>query len=152
MVMKAIKQLLTTAFALILFSGAVEARNGWMDDVDKAFAKAKKENKAVMVEFTGSDWCHWCKVMEKQVFSKKSFNKEAAKNFILVSIDLPKGDKKLRAKNKPVVKKYGVKGWPTVILFGADGKEFNRFPGAQFQTVKKFLAHLNLELEKKDMD
>jgi len=150
--MKAIKQLMPTALAVIALASVATARDGWMDDVDKALTKAKKENKAVMVEFTGSDWCHWCKVMEKQVFSKKSFNKEASKNFILVSIDLPKNDSKLRKKNKPVVKKYRVKGWPTVILFGAKGKEFHRFPGAQFQTVDKFLTHLSEELEKKDMD
>lgn len=128
------------------------ARDGWMDDIDAAVAKAKKENKNVMVEFTGSDWCHFCKIMDKKVFSKKEFYTKASEKFVLVSIDLPKGDKKLKEKNKPLVRKYKVRGFPTAILLGSDGKEFHRFSAAQYQTVSGYLKHLDESLEKKDMD
>lgn len=150
--MKALKQLMTAAFALAALSGAALAGDGWMTNVDEALAKAKTEKKPVLVEFTGSDWCPPCIMMDKQVFSKKAFVDEASKKFILVKIDIPKKDKELYKKNQKVLGKYKVKGVPTVILFGEDGKEFSRFSASQFRTVETFLGKLNTDLEKKDMD
>lgn len=123
-----------------------------MTDVDAALAKAKKEKKPVMVEFTGSDWCPPCIMMHKKVFSKKAFTDGASKKYILVKIDIPKADKALYKKNQKVLKKYKVSGVPTVLLFGDNGKEFSRFSASQFPTVKGFLAQLDTALEKKDMD
>mgnify|MGYP006089560147 FL=1 len=123
-----------------------------MTDVDAALAKAKKEKKPVMVEFTGSDWCPPCIMMHKKVFSKKAFTDGASKKYILVKIDIPKADKALYKKNQKVLKKYKVSGVPTVLLFGDNGKEFSRFSASQFPTVKGFLAQLDTEHEKKDMD
>ena len=123
-----------------------------MTDVDAALAKGKKEKKPVMVEFTGSDWCPPCIMMHKKVFSKKAFTDGASKKYILVKIDIPKADKALYKKNQKVLKKYKVSGVPTVLLFGDNGKEFSRFSASQFPTVKGFLAQLDTEHEKKDMD
>jgi len=150
--MKTIKLLMTTAFALVALSGVSLAGSGWMTDVDAALAKAKKEKMPVMVEFTGSDWCPPCIMMHKKVFSKKAFTDAASKKYILVKIDIPKADKALYKKNQKVMKKYKVSGVPTVLLFGDDGKEFSRFSASQFPKVKAFLAKLDTEFEKKDMD
>ena len=105
-----------------------------------------------MVEFTGSEWCPPCIMMHKKVFSKKAFTDGASKKYILVKIDIPKADKALYKKNQKVLKKYKVSGVPTVLLFGDNGKEFSRFSASQFPTVKGFLAQLDTEHEKKDMD
>ncbi|BDS06956.1 hypothetical protein NT6N_19960 [Oceaniferula spumae] len=150
--MKAIKHILAAAFAMTALAGTALADKGWMTDVDSAVAKAKKENKSVMVEFTGSDWCPPCIMMHKKVFSKSEFVKQASKNFILVKIDIPNKDPELKKKNSAVLQKYGVRGVPTVILFDKEGKEFTRFSASQFPDVDKFIAHLNESLEKKDMD
>jgi thiol:disulfide interchange protein len=150
--MKAIKLLMTTTLALLVFSSAAMAGGDWMTSVDSALAKGKKEKKPVLVEFTGSDWCPPCIMMHEKVFSKKEFVSKASAKFILVKIDIPKKDPKLTEKNNKVLKKYKVQGVPTVILFGDDGKEFNRFTASQFPTVPKFLAHLDSALENKDMD
>ncbi|MBK1855481.1 thioredoxin family protein [Verrucomicrobiaceae bacterium 5K15] len=150
--MKAIKHILTAAFALATFAGTAIAGDDWLTDVDAGIAQAKKENKAVMVEFTGSDWCPPCIMMHKKVFSKSEFTSKASEKFVLVKIDIPNKDKELKKKNSKVLQKYGVRGVPTVILFDADGKEFNRFTASQFPDVDKFLAHLDSALEKKDMD
>ncbi len=150
--MKTIKQLITVTFALLAISGSAMAGGDWMTNVDDALAKAKKDNKPVMVEFTGSDWCPPCIMMHEKVFSKKEFIQKASAKFILVKIDIPNSDKELKKKNSKVLKKYQVKGVPTVILFGADGKEFDRFTASQFPSVTEFLAHLDSALEKKEMD
>lgn len=150
--MKVLKQFLTAALALFVISGSTMAAEGWMTNVDDALAKAKKEKKPVMVEFTGSDWCPPCIMMQKKVFSKPDFVSKASEKFILVKIDIPRGDKELSKKNQEVLKKYKVRGVPTVVLFGEDGKEFDRFTASQYPEVPKFLAHLDAALEKKDME
>jgi len=91
-------------------------------------------------------------MMHKKVFSKESFLKKASAKFILVKIDIPKADKALKEKNQKVLKKYKVRGVPTVILFGQDGKEFDRFTASKYSSVSKFLKHLDESLQKKDMD
>lgn len=126
--------------------------DGWSTDLAKAFAKAKAEKKCVLVEFTGSDWCPPCIAMRKNVFSKKDFVTAAAKKFILVELDFPKGDQDLADKNKPLAEKYKIEGFPTVILFDAAGKEFTRFFASQFPNTEDFLQHLDEALENKDLD
>lgn len=151
--MKAIKLLLTAAVASFAIAATATAGAGWMTDIDAALAKAKTEKKDVLVEFTGSDWCPPCIMMDKKVFSKKKFTDAASKKFILVKIDIPNKDKELKKRNAKVMRKYNVNGVPTVLLFDhADGKEYTRFSAAQFPAIDKFLAHLDDAQEKKDMD
>ncbi len=125
---------------------------GWHTDLDKALELAKKEKKPLLVEFTGSDWCPPCIAMRKNVFSKKEFVEKASKDFILVELDFPNGDKELKKKNDPHAKKYKIEGFPTVILLDHEGKEFSRFFASEHPTTEKFLAHLKNSLEKKDLD
>jgi thiol:disulfide interchange protein len=152
--MKAITHLAAVAFgvAALASSAFATAPEGWETDVDAAIALAKKDGKSVMLEFTGSDWCPPCIMMEKKVFSKPEFVKAASKDFVLVHLDFPKGDKELAEKNKPYADKYEIEGYPTVILLDSEGKEFTRFFASQYPDVDKFLAHLKGSLEKKDLD
>jgi len=152
--MKAITHL--AAFALAgsaIFSSAfANTLEGWSTDLDQAFKDAKKQDKPVLVEFTGSDWCPPCIAMRKNVFSKKEFVDAASEDFILVELDFPKGDKELKKKNQPYAEKYKIEGFPTVILFDSSGKEFTRFFASQYPDTKKFLGHLDKALENKDLD
>ncbi|MCF7730512.1 MAG: thioredoxin family protein [Akkermansiaceae bacterium] len=152
--MKAITHLalFTIATAAMVGSSFAEPLKGWSEDLDKALEQAKKEKKSVLVEFTGSDWCPPCKMMRKDVFSKSEFVDAASKNFILVEIDMPRGDKEVAEKNQPTVKKYKVDGFPTVILLDSDGKEFGRFYASEHPKTEDFLKRLDKELEKKDLD
>lgn len=152
--MKAITWLasFTVGVAALTATAFGSALEGWSTDLDKALEKAKAENKPVLVEFTGSDWCPPCIAMRKNVFSKKEFVDAASKNFILVELDFPKGDKEVKKKNEPFAEKYKIEGFPTVILLNSDGKEFNRFFASQYPQTEEFLAHLDEALEKKDLD
>ena len=152
--MKAITWLasLTIGVAALSASAFGDTLEGWSTDLNKALEKAKAENKSVLVEFTGSDWCPPCIAMRKNVFSKKEFVTAASKKFILVELDFPKGDKDLKEKNQPLAEQYKIEGFPTVILLGADGKEFTRFFASQFPKTEDFLKHLDEALEKKELD
>ena len=152
--MKAITYLASFALgASALVSTAFSKElEGWSTDLDKAFAQAKKEKKAVLVEFTGSDWCPPCIAMRKNVFSKKEFVDAASKKFILVELDFPNGDPELKKKNDPFAEKYKIEGFPTVILFDSEGKEYNRFFASEYPKTDAFLKHLDEASEKKALD
>ena len=127
------------------------AGDDWLTSIPEAQTLAKAEKKALFVEFTGSDWCPPCIMMEKAVFSKKAFVKGAKKDFVLVKIDIPNSDKALKKKNEKVLEKYKVNGVPTVLLLDSNGKEISRFTASRFNTVKKMLAELEKQLRMKDM-
>ncbi len=124
----------------------------WTTDLDKALATAKAEKKLVLVEFTGSDWCPPCMMMRKNVFSKDEFVKKASEKWVLVEIDMPRGDKETATKNQPLVKKYKIDGYPTVILMDTEGKEFSRFYASEHRDIPGFLKRLDSEIEKKALD
>lgn len=151
--MKAITWLASVSCGAALTATAFASTpEGWTTDLDKAFEKAKIEKKPVLVEFTGSDWCPPCIAMRKNVFSTKEFVTAASKKYILVELDFPKGDPAVAEKNQPFAEKYKIEGFPTVVLFTPEGKEFTRFFASEFPKTADFLAHLDKALKKKDLD
>lgn len=152
--MKAITWLaaVTVGVAAVSSSAFANTPEGWSTDVEAAIALAKKEKKAVLVEFTGSDWCPPCIMMRKNVFSKKEFVDAASKNYVLVEVDVPKKDKELAARNTIVAEKYKIEGFPTVLLLNGEGKEFGRFFAAEHPKMEDFLAHLDKSLAARDLD
>lgn len=152
--MKAITWLasFTVGAAALTASAFATTPEGWSTDLEKAFEQAKKENKHVLVEFTGSDWCPPCIAMRKNVFTKKEFVDNASRKFVLVELDFPKGDADLKKKNEPYLEKYEVDGFPTIILFTPEGKEFTRFVASKYPKIEDFLKHLDESLEKKELD
>lgn len=149
--MKTYLKSILSLFAFLLLSLTSQAADGWLTDIDQALKQAKAENKNVLVKFTGSDWCPPCQMIQKAVFSKKEFQEKASKKFVLCIIDYPKADPKISQKNKPLTKKYNVKGFPTMLLLDSEGKEFNRSNPAAFPSVKKMIEELKYQLRRKEM-
>jgi len=58
----------------------------------------------------------------------------------------------VKEKNEPFAEKYKIEGFPTVILFTPEGKEFTGFYASEFPKTADFLTHLDKSLEKKDLD
>ena len=138
--------------ALMAFSVSVAAAKGpWLTDIDKGIEKAKMEGKLVMVEFTGSDWCHSCKVMDEQVFSQEEFLKKAQEGYVLVKLDAPHSDVELTKSTHGVMEKWKIAGFPTVLLLSMEGEEITRFIATQYPTVKKFTKALRKETKRKGM-
>ena len=119
---------LLTAAALLLPAGALE----WLTDVEQAQKKAAAEGKMVLVEFTGTDWCVYCRKLKAEVLDKPEFAGYADAKFVCVEMDLP--HKKLLPEkqleyNKAVAKKYGVKGYPTLLVLNGAGEVTGGFIG-----------------------
>ena|SRR5438309_6326860 len=111
----------------LLQAGAEELQ--WLTDLPKAQAQAKKENKLVMLDFTGSDWCGWCIKLNKEVFSKEEFAAYAKKNLVLVEVDFPRRKElsaELTKANKALQEKYKIEGYPTLIVLNGDGKQVGK--------------------------
>src|SRR5882672_11063026 len=112
------------ACCALLQAGAEELN--WQTDLAKAQAQAKKENKLVMLDFTGSDWCGWCIKLNKDVFSTQEFADYAKKNLVLVEVDFPR-HKELAADqkkaNQALQEKYKIEGYPTIIVLNPEGKK-----------------------------
>lgn len=104
----------------------------WMTDLEAAKAKAAAENKAVLVDFTGSDWCGWCIRLRKQVLDTPAFEQYAKDKFVLMEVDVPqnpKFDKELRARNEKLCDQYGVDGFPTILVLTPQGDAVGGFNG-----------------------
>lgn len=104
----------------------------WGSDLPAALAQAQHSGKAVLLVFTGSDWCPPCKMLKQNVFDTTEFAAYAQKNFELVEIDLPKGNhitEEQRAANQALAQGMNITGFPTVLLLNQDGAIINGFVG-----------------------
>lgn len=96
----------------------------WYTDYEKAAKLAKEHDKMLLLDFTGSDWCGWCKRLDKEVFTKDEFKEWAGEKFILVKLDFPRKTKlpaATKKQNDKLAKRHGVQGFPTIIVL--DSKE-----------------------------
>ncbi len=119
------------SLALVLTS-MVAVHADWTTDYKAALATAKTQKKLVLLDFTGSDWCGYCKLLDKEVFTQKSFQDFADKNYVLVTVDFPQ-EKQLpddvKTQNDALGKQFGIDGYPTLIVLDANGKELGRQEG-----------------------
>lgn len=121
-----------SAFALVFAATLSAHASDWTTDYKAALEKAKTENKLVLLDFTGSDWCGYCKLLDKEVFTQPEFNHFADQTYILVTVDFPHGKQlsdDLKNQNDALNKKFKIDGFPTLIVIDADGKELGRQVG-----------------------
>ena len=99
----------------------------WFDDVQKAIETAQADGKDLLLLYTGSDWCPPCKKLESEVLSQEDFLKEAKQNYVFVVFDFPR-QKQLAPEtveqNKNWASKFGIEGYPTVVLIDKDQKPY----------------------------
>jgi len=137
------------AFAALAACAKTSTPEGWLDDYEAALKKAAAENKHIIVDFSGSDWCGWCMRLDKEVFSTEAFRKGAADKYVLLMIDSPRDQSLLTpeaAKQNPeLIQKFGVRGFPTVIVLDPTGKPVFR-TGYKAGGPEKYLNMLDVEL------
>ncbi|MDX1476390.1 MAG: thioredoxin family protein [Saprospiraceae bacterium] len=124
-------KLLQVLIVCVFFAGSAMAQTadykagnpGWMVDLDEAYAASKKQGKPIMANFTGSDWCGWCKRLTAAVFSKKEFQTWAEDNVILLELDFPRRTRipdQYRQQNANLQQAFKVRGFPTIWVFNMD--------------------------------
>ena len=140
----------TTFCALLLAAAAIpavvhaEAKPGWTEDQAKGLQDAKSGNKLVLMDFTGSDWCGWCKKLDREVFSTPEFQDYARKNLVLVELDFPQQkpvSPETRKQNAGLAQRYHIQGFPTIVVLNAAGKQVGEL-GYMEGGPKAFIAAL----------
>ncbi|HZZ18999.1 MAG TPA: thioredoxin family protein [Opitutaceae bacterium] len=122
--MTTFRRLLACSAALVLAASVAHAAD-WTEDYASAVAQAKKEHKMLLLDFTGSDWCVWCQRTDKEVFATQKFKDFADQKLILVKLDFPRSKEQsdaLKAQNTGLQEKYGVEGFPTLVVLSAGEK------------------------------
>lgn len=123
-----------------------EAAAEWHADYDAAAKVAKAENKDLLVDFTGSDWCPPCMRLEQDVFSKPEFLASAKKDFVLVKLDFPRGEEAKKKvphpeRNEELRDKFEVTGYPTVLLLDSSGEVYGS-TGYRPGSPAEYVEHL----------
>ena len=124
----------------MLWAGGAE----WIEDIEAAQEMAKAKNRPILVNFTGSDWCGWCKRLDREVFSQNEFASFAKENLVLLKVDFPKYRKLSKEKmrqNYAFANKYGVMGYPTIYLMDSSGRTILKtgyVPGG----AERYIQHL----------
>ena len=121
----------------------------WRTDLNPAAADARQNQRLLLLNFSGSDWCGWCKKLDAEVFSQPAFQEYAATNLVAVLADFPrrtKLDEKLQAQNERLMQHFQVEGFPTILLFSPEGEFIARLgyqpggPAAFIQSIRQAAA------------
>jgi thioredoxin-related protein len=123
-----------------------QSNEAWLTNLDTAKAFAKREGKMILVEFTGSDWIPPAIRLKENVFDKEAFKKYAKENLVLVELDFPRNKNKITTGqatyNRAQAKKFGIKGYPTVIIMDASGRELAKKVGYGGQSVDAYIKEI----------
>ncbi len=130
------KLLLLLLLPLFLSAQApIEVSNDtkWEYNLEKALKLAKKNDKNILIYFTGSDWCPPCKMLKKDFFETTQFT-EVSKNYVTLYVDMPRNQDLLSAEqmkhNKAVVATYNKKGvFPLLKIINNKGKALDEYSG-----------------------
>lgn len=114
---------------LLCCTALLAAGEAWLTDYDAAKAEAAASKRDLLIDFTGSDWCHWCKKLDGEILDKPAFLKAAPERFVLLKLDFLKKTR-LPAERQAALDKlktqYAIEGFPTLVLASADGTAYAR--------------------------
>jgi thioredoxin-related protein len=133
------------ASVLISAPLAVAEESGWLTDYKQAQQQAKANNKFLLLDFTGSDWCGWCKKFDKEVLLKPEFKDFARDNLVVVELDFPRGKPQtpeVKKQNRELAEQYEIVGFPTIVVLSADGQKLWRYDGYFPDGPAAFIAQL----------
>lgn len=126
--------------SLLALGASARAAVSWEQNYDTALEKARKEKKLVLVDVY-TDWCGWCKKLDRDTYSNKDVEAKLTKEFISLKINPEKGEK-----NAKLAKRFGTRGYPHIVFLDAEGKKLSEIGG--YLPPKEFLGRLNQVTEK----
>lgn len=141
------KRLIFLIISLLFTTSLISANttpSGWTDDFKAAVTQAQKENKKILINFTGSDWCGWCIKLWDEVFSKKEFKNYAKSNLVSVYVDSPRFatlSKKQQEDNSFLQSMFPVRGFPTIVVLNPD-LSLKLITGYQAGGAARYVTHL----------
>ena len=139
--------------SILLLSSFFLTTPDWGTDFEKAKQAAKSDDKLILLNFSGSDWCGPCVRMHKEIFGNNTFTQYAGTSLILVKADFPrlkknelsKGQQK---KNDQLADTYNKDGiFPLTLLLNADGKVLKRWEGYPSLSSDEFTSQVKATVD-----
>jgi thiol-disulfide isomerase/thioredoxin len=117
----------------------------WQQGLAKVLQQAQTQNRFVLLDFTGSDWCPWCIKFDQEVLSTSKFAAYSGQKLIFVKVDFlrhsPQPDD-LKQANDALATQFKVDGFPTYVLLSGSGRELGRQAGYRPGGPDAFIAEL----------
>jgi len=127
---------LSMLFAALLLAGLAPAAGaqahfvwrGW----DEGLKEAKRTNRPVLVDVY-TDWCGWCKRMDRDVYSRADVRDYLAKSFVVVKLNAEAQDglqyQGQDLTSAGVAEQFRVTGYPTTVFLRSNGAHLINVPG-----------------------
>jgi thioredoxin-related protein len=117
----------------------------WTMDFAAAKKIAAEKNLPLLLNFTGSDWCGWCKLMDESVFAKEAWQDYAGENALLVTLDFPRDKsivpEKYIERNDKLKDQFEVRGYPTYVILDSDGEtKIGQLGAGRDKTPESFIT------------
>ncbi len=114
---------------------------------DKGLELAQKQNKLLVIDFY-TDWCHWCKVMDKETYGNEKVIKLVKEQAIMAKVNAETNEKfQFRGaaySGRELSLMFGVQGFPTTAFMNAKGELITAIsgyiPADKFTMILKYLA------------
>jgi thioredoxin-related protein len=116
---------------IIAFFGS----SNWSTDFENAKKEAITNQKLILLNFSGSDWCGPCIKLKKEILDTEEFINYSEKCLVLIRADFPRAKKnqltpELKKANEALAEKYNNKGkFPFTVLIDAKGKVLKEWEG-----------------------
>ncbi len=105
----------------------LEEGTTWHSDYRDAVVLATRLKRPLLLNFTGSDWCYWCRLLKSEVFDTTGFLAWAEKTVVLLEVDFPRTvpqDARLRRQNADLARRFSdfvEGGYPTILFLDSSG-------------------------------
>ena len=113
-----------TAFLFTLLIGAaafpLQAEIPWQRSPEAVLQTARQTGKPILV-FVSADWCHYCKKMKRETWANPRVYAAVSQHYETLVLD---GDR-----DKTIVKKLELSGYPATLLYSSDGRYVNQKGG-----------------------
>src|SRR5438309_8668716 len=136
-----------------LFFSLMHATPAWLTDLDQAKLDAASRHEAILLSFSGSDWCIPCIRLHKEIFDSEAFTSYASEHLVLVNADFPRLkknqlSKEQTAKNEAMADQYNQKGtFPLTVLLSPEGKIIKQWQGYPNETPEQFINEIKEVIE-----
>ncbi|NJB72531.1 thioredoxin-related protein [Saonia flava] len=140
--MKSLATVLLLFFSFCLFG------QDWKESYDSAVLQATKENKPIVLVFSGSDWCAPCIKLDREIWQSIEFSNYALDKYVLYRADFPQKkvnrlSKEKQTLNNGLAEKYNPKGYfPLVVVLDENNRVLGTL-GYENLSPKEYISRIN---------
>ena len=91
----------------------------WVGSFQTAKKQAIRQNKKILIFFSGSDWCEAGRRLDRELFRTRTFQDLASRKYVLYNADFPKYTRlgqETEERNRRLAARYGIHRFPAVIV------------------------------------